>query len=1842
MGNVLAGPPPTLNIAEIPNTVVKDALGGGRFLRTLLCVHDEAGPMVVKVYYKRTDSPSLEVYKQQLNQIRTHLDEFEQSHVHPFRMFLETTGAAYLMRQYMFSNLYDRLSTRPFLSNMEKRWITYQLLHGLCQCHERGICHGDIKAENVLLTSWTWVYLADFAPYKPTFLPADNPAEFSYFFDTGGRRRCYIAPERFYTDGSKAVGSLLPSMDVFSMGCVIAELFLDGKSFLDLGQLLSLKTNYAQQHQLGTYTAPTWPQLSGIDADIRLLIQHMVQIDPATRWTAEAYLKRWPETLFPSYFDSVLHPFFASLLPLDTDARVEAARRAYPVILSHMNMLTRSTRSERVTTLPSNHPITSNANVAQASRESESRVESEGRPLVASDVVAAANRMLPLDELGSLLEDAASFMTKMQQCTLDGDLGDLGCINDESPQHSQERNGIQAGIPWSTTQQSSTHSPIDEVVMEEFIENQRRDSPASAWLPCSTEGGKHGKTGLDSVSLPLAPGWTWSGEWFVDKGALQRPGAATMACDAEGWEYHNTGQRSAAHTTTSTTSTSYWTSDCSSGCLLKRRKWLRQRRRRLHQGTVGTPLVSSQSSFPADPLKRGKFPDAAIGVKNSLTASEGGAVSVSPPMSNPEGVVPLVVLLCTLLRGARLYESKRCAMSLLVKAALQCDDEVRLQCAVPYLLTMLGDPAAGVRAMALRCAVKVMCSVQSIPPSDAKVFQDYLIPSLSLLPNDSEESVRVEYALGIAKLAASAHQHLLRMQHEANNEALLPFTKSNTAQVNAVTAFQPSIPSKSLTPNSTVLYNAMITPSNAHVHIPDVRPVRCDTELTLVRTLVESVVKELVISARSSDAVKRALLKHGTELAVLFGRKDLNEKVLPLLITCLNATDWALRASFFQAVSRIGAFTGRESLDVFLMPCLEQALLDPSENAVIFEAICSIAAVASHLKKRSLLAAARRVSILLDSEEVAVRAAAIALLAATARCLSPADVYTQLSVLLEGRLVREPADYGEEFQLASCLRQTCRDVQPVAVAEEDTVGRVRRLIPWGSSTIGGWGHGHVELASNESKPQLSAASDPTPNCFSDPLLMRHNMSAHLKDLQAESVSGRVVHPVVPHVEGSLRGYVETSSECLLMLHPLAPVYQTELEAAALANAVLHAAAVKVPEGRHVISTPVTDRTPAPSGVSLHQAAIDSINPRTRSLESHASQLADGLSHDSADPTDRQQLEKIKGILSRLRHPSSSSDVRDTSSLYTFQLLQLATRSVPKNTLTASLPTEERGRLLPSSAESLYPAASTSSTSSQAVSDAMAAALSTSLPGTSQVHEINTLDSAFSPWRPRGVLLAHLAEHRQPIHRLAVAQGGHFFVSASSDATVKVWDLHRLERDVSFQSRLTYAAQQGQITAVAAVEDDTSVASASSAGSIHLWRVEYTAKASTSAGRAGGSGGSGRPDKYTGVVSKRQLHPGMGSILEVSQWGPSLLVYTSQRGGVHAWDLRMKSDAWALCSHPSMGLTEHMVLEPSLGSGHQHWLLTGSSRGYLTLWDVRFQMPVNTWQHPTRCAIDAMSVAAAPPARLGLPVPSSGATAAPLVYVAAGRNEVGLWDVTTGCCRQVIRCLDHQDVTALDHTTHVPRALQPPVAGSTSFLRGSAAMAAKVGPLSVTSNGEPSQTQDSDSLSSEGNVSNLLNFLGTEGLTTPQPRPAGVRCMLPMPSGHLLTGGTDRGIRLWDAVRPGHSYLVCGPLWGNDCLVDPAVGGVLHMSQYRYSYDCVEMEGVRVVEERCRLEGHTSPGDAGSEMRQRLRVHDQAHADAVLHMTAVVDGTSNDSSSNQGWGGRLLLTCSRDGVIKAWR
>ncbi|KAJ2799379.1 Serine/threonine-protein kinase, partial [Coemansia furcata] len=294
-------------------------LGSTRFMKTILCKQPHEGQLVLHVFM-RPVSMTFDV-TQQIATLRGLYSLLGSAkHVLSHVRIISDDRAVYILRQYLHNNLYDRISTRPFLSQTEKRWMAYQMLVALRETHGRGVCHGDIKAENIVVTSWNLAYLADFAPFKPTYLPADDPAEFNFYFDSAGRQCCCIAPERFYDPGStiaqllaapKGNGgstsgllALQPSMDIFSVGCVIAELFLDGNPLFSLSRLLQYRSKQGDR-PVATMTDSL---VSGIaDKEMAALVQHMVQLDPEARLSAGEYLDRWagifPRAPLAAYMD---------------------------------------------------------------------------------------------------------------------------------------------------------------------------------------------------------------------------------------------------------------------------------------------------------------------------------------------------------------------------------------------------------------------------------------------------------------------------------------------------------------------------------------------------------------------------------------------------------------------------------------------------------------------------------------------------------------------------------------------------------------------------------------------------------------------------------------------------------------------------------------------------------------------------------------------------------------------------------------------------------------------------------------------------------------------------------------------------------------------------------------------------------------------------------------------------------------------------------------------------------------------------------------------------------------------------------------------------------------------------------------------------------------------------------------------------------------------------------------------------------------------------------------------------------------------------------------------------
>jgi phosphoinositide-3-kinase regulatory subunit 4 len=72
--------------------------------------------------------------------------------------------------------------------------------------------------------------------------------------------------------------------DIFSLGCVLAELFLDGQPLFDYSRLLAYRLG-------GAAAAGSLAALDKVHPSVRGMVAHMLQRDPAKRYSVEQYLQ---------------------------------------------------------------------------------------------------------------------------------------------------------------------------------------------------------------------------------------------------------------------------------------------------------------------------------------------------------------------------------------------------------------------------------------------------------------------------------------------------------------------------------------------------------------------------------------------------------------------------------------------------------------------------------------------------------------------------------------------------------------------------------------------------------------------------------------------------------------------------------------------------------------------------------------------------------------------------------------------------------------------------------------------------------------------------------------------------------------------------------------------------------------------------------------------------------------------------------------------------------------------------------------------------------------------------------------------------------------------------------------------------------------------------------------------------------------------------------------------------------------------------------------------------------------------------------------------------------------
>jgi len=253
----------------------------------------------------------------------------------------------------------------------------------------------------------------------------------------------------------------------------------------------------------------------------------------------------------------------------------------------------------------------------------------------------------------------------------------------------------------------------------------------------------------------------------------------------------------------------------------------------------------------------------------------------------------------------------------------------------------------------------------------------------------------------------------------------------------------------------------------------------------------------------------------------------------------------------------------------------------------------------------------------------------------------------------------------------------------------------------------------------------------------------------------------------------------------------------------------------------------------------------------------------------------------------------------------------------------------------------------------------------------------------SNWKPEGILISSFCEHSSKINQLCISSDNAFIGSCSNDGTLKIWDCNRLEKNVTNRSRLNHY-QGGNVTSISFCENRHSVISASDNGSIHISRIEYMSK------------GSHLKSEFKRV---REMVLDDGEyITNINHYNTeleSVVVMSSSQGSICGFDLRTMKTIWKLDTKPNYGYISAFAVNPS-----NYWLCSGTSKGVMTLWDIRFSLPVSSWAHPSLTKIDKMKLF---PSSSNINLNESKQV---LCAVNNGNNELSSWNVETKECTEI--------------------------------------------------------------------------------------------------------------------------------------------------------------------------------------------------------------------------------------------
>ncbi|MEN2496676.1 MAG: phosphoinositide-3-kinase, regulatory subunit 4 [Marteilia pararefringens] len=199
------------------------------------------------------------------------------------------------LRPFVLKSLKECLIQKPVLLMTEKLWLMFQILRVLEFCHKNGIIHGDLKLENILVTSFLNIYVTDFMCHKPETIY--DVSDYYFFFSISSPNSSFLAPERILVDKIEketSESNYSHLSDLFSLGCIFYILLSNDNST----GVFTFKnfTDFAQNRA-------ELPLKSIKDIDLKLdeLIKLLTHRDPEVR---QQY-KGIESEIFPNYFENL-------------------------------------------------------------------------------------------------------------------------------------------------------------------------------------------------------------------------------------------------------------------------------------------------------------------------------------------------------------------------------------------------------------------------------------------------------------------------------------------------------------------------------------------------------------------------------------------------------------------------------------------------------------------------------------------------------------------------------------------------------------------------------------------------------------------------------------------------------------------------------------------------------------------------------------------------------------------------------------------------------------------------------------------------------------------------------------------------------------------------------------------------------------------------------------------------------------------------------------------------------------------------------------------------------------------------------------------------------------------------------------------------------------------------------------------------------------------------------------------------------------------------------------------------------------------------------------------------